>query len=273
MTWTLGAATRPWSQWTFAEACTAIAEAGYSDVAVYSNAGRIPVTSASSPEEITAVKEIARTQGLVPSLLIGGPKLDVDLDEAIADHCRLIEATAALGARWLLNGGTENPERYETYETLMRETAPYAAEKGVEIVLKPHGGIGLTGRDLARVVESVGSPAFKICYDPGNIIYYTKGEVRPETDVLDVAEHVTVCIIKDCLVQDGQPDVWILPGEGWVNFPQVLGLLVEAGFAGPLYVECLGGSEWDDINARARRTRAWVEEIVQRAPRPLSRGG
>ena len=263
MTWMLGATTRPWHTKTFAEACQAIAESGYSDVGVFANAGETPVTSTSSAEEIEAVAATARGQGLTPSLLLNGPKLDLDLEEAIADHCRLIDATAALGARWLLNGGTEKPEQYETYETIMRETAPYAAEKGIEIVLKPHGGIGLTGKDLARVAQSVGSPAFKICYDPGNIIYYTKGEVRPETDVADVAEHVTVCIIKDCIVQDGKPDVWILPGEGWVDFAQVLGSLKTAGFAGPLYVECLGGSEWDDINARAGRTKGWIEAILK----------
>lgn len=262
MTWTLGATTRPWHTWTFAEACQAIAQAGYREVAVFSNAGKIPVTAESSAEEIAATAATAQAYGLAPSLLISGPKLNAELNEAIADHRRLIDAAAALGASWLLNGGTENPGQYEAYQTIMRETAPYAAGKGITIVLKPHGGIGLTGRDLARVVESVGSPAFKICYDPGNIIYYTKGAVRPETDVLDVAEHVAVCIIKDCIVRDGQPDVWILPGEGWVDFPRVLGLLKGAGFAGPLYVECLGGSEWDDINARALRTRKWVEGIV-----------
>jgi sugar phosphate isomerase/epimerase len=263
MQWTLGATTRPWHTWTFAEACQAIAEAGYREVAVFSNAGKIPVTAESAPEEIEATAATARAHGLVPSLLLGGPKLDMAWDAAIADHCRLIDAAAALGARWLLNGGTENPAQYEAYQTIMRETAPYAAEKGVTIVLKPHGGIGLTGRDLARVVERVGSPAFRICYDPGNILYYTQGKVRPETDVSDVAEHVAVGIIKDCIVREGQPDVWILPGEGWVDFPRVLGLLHRAGFAGPLYVECLGGSEWDDIKARARRTREWIEGIVE----------
>lgn len=263
MKWTLGATTRPWHSWTFAEACQAIAEAGYCEVGVFSNAGQIPVTAQSSPEEIEAAAATARAHGLVPSLLLGGPRLEVRRGEAIADHCRLIDAAAALGARWLLNGGTENPAQYEVYETIMRETAPYAAQKGVTLLLKPHGGIGLTGRDLAGVVERVGSPAFRICYDPGNIIYYTRGEVRPETDVSDVAEHVAVCIIKDCLVKEGQPDVWILPGEGWVDFPRVLGLLKGAGFDGPLYVECLGGSEWNDINDRARRTREWIAGIVE----------
>jgi sugar phosphate isomerase/epimerase len=262
MKWTLGATTRPWHQGTLEEACAAIAAAGYSEVAVFGVKGGLPLTSESTPEEVAAVAATAREHGLNPSLLISGVNLGAPLEEAIAQHRRLIDVTAGLGAKYLLNGGTENPDHYEAYTTVMRETAPYAAEKGVQIVLKPHGGIGLTGAGLARVAEQVNHPGFGICYDPGNIIYYTKGELRPETDVHDVAAHVTVCIIKDCVVVDGQPDVWILPGEGLVDFPTVLGALAGAGFQGPLYVECLGGTEWADITARGRRTRVWVEEMV-----------
>ena len=115
---------------------------------------------------------------------------------------------------------------------------------------------------MAETVEHVGHPNFSLCYDPGNMIHYTKGEVRPETDVHDAARYVTTCIIKDCVVVGGTPDVWILPGDGWVDFRAVLSGLVGAGFRGPLYVECLGGEALEDINDRARRTHAFISGIV-----------
>ena len=259
---TLGATTRPWNAFSYATACECIAAAGYSDVAVFSNEGAIPVTSATSTEDARAVAEITRRAGLVPSMLLSGVRLDLPVEEAAADYCRLIDAAAALGTRWLMDCGTEDPSTYDRYREVMRQCAPYGEAKGVALNMKPHGGIALTGRMMAETVEQVGHPNFTVCYDPGNIIYYTKGELRPEVEVRDVARHVTTCIIKDCLVTDGTPDVLILPGEGQVDFRAVLSALVEAGFAGPLYVECLGGDALENINDRARRTHGFVSEIV-----------
>ena len=262
MNLTLGATTRPWHTLSYLEACKHIAATGYSDVAMYSHEGRVPINSETTPDEARAVADTARQAGLVPSMLISGVKLDVSVDESVADYCRLIDATAAAGIPWLMNGGTEAPDTYDRFREIMRQCAPYAQDRGVALAMKPHGGIGLTGKMMTETFELVGHPNFSICYDPGNIIYYTKGEHRPETDVADVAAHVSMCIIKDCIVEDDKPDVWILPGDGWVDFASVLRQLVEAGFTGPLYVECLGGTETEDINDRARRTHAFIADIV-----------
>jgi len=260
----LGSTTRPWHTWSYDQACKSIAHAGYEEVSVYSNAGQTPITSASTPAEIAETVAITKNYEIAPTMLLGTPALDLSLDDAVADFKKLIDATSALDSPWLMNGGTDNEALYDKYFEIMRQTAPYAEKKGIQILLKPHGGLGLTGRDLARAVEKVNSPAFRICYDPGNIIYYTKGKVRPEPDVDDVAEFVTFCIIKDCIIKDdGNPDVWILPGEGLVDFPVVLGKLVKADFSGPLHVECLGGSELDDVNDRAWKTREWLEKILE----------
>lgn len=258
----LGATTRPWNALPFAEACAHIAAAGYPEVAVFSSAGAIPVTSATPPEEAAAVGATARAAGLEPSLLICGVRLDLPVAEAVTDHCRLVDACAALGAKWLMNCGTENPDTYDNYRAIMKECAPYAEGKGVVLNMKPHGGIGLTGKMMIETLELVDHPNFTLCYDPGNIIYYTKGERRPETDVRDVMGRVGTCMIKDCVVVDGKPDVQVLPGEGLVNFESVLGQLVAGGFTGPLYVECLGGTELADINARAARTREYIGKIL-----------
>jgi len=263
MTFTFGSTTRPWDKWSFEQACQSISNAGYEEVSVYLHSGIIPVTSDSTQEDIESAAGIIKKYDLTPSMLLGSPKLDIDTDAAVADFIKLIDASAMLGVRWLMNGGTENPALYEKYYEIMRQTAPYAGKKGIQILLKPHGGLGLTAKDLVFSVEHVNLPALRICYDPGNVIYYTKGKVRPGADVDDVAELVVFCIIKDCIIKaDGSPDVWILPGEGLVDFSTVLSKLVNSGFAGPLHVECLGGAELDDINLRAWKTREWLEKIV-----------
>lgn len=259
---TLGATTRPWNQWTFAEACQAIAAAGYTDVAPFAHDRVVPLTADSTFEDVAAVRRVVEAAGLEPSMLITNMKLQLPRAEAAADYRKVIDVAAEAGVTWVMNCGCADESLFTAYNDLFRECAPYAAEKGVHLVMKPHGGNGLTGRMMREVVEAVGHPNFTLCYDPGNIIYYTRGGLRPEIEVEPVKDQVSVCIIKDCVVVGGKPDVQVLPGEGLVDFDAVLGILMEAGFRGPLYVECLGGTEWDDINDRAVRTREFIGGIL-----------
>ncbi len=259
---TIGCTTRPYGSLTFSEACEHIAAAGYTDVAVFANAGQIPVRSDSTDAEITAARKAAADAGLAPSMLIGGTKLNLGLEAAVDDYKRLIDNAAALGTKWLLDCGTGNEAHYADYFELMRQAAPHAGETGVNITMKPHGGISLTVQDLLDADGKVNHPAFGICYDPGNIIYYTKGDLRPETDVAIAAPKVTTTIIKDCVVEDGVPDVMVTPGEGLVDFETVLNGLVNGGFEGPLYVECVGGTTVDEIDTNTKAALKLVSGIL-----------
>ena len=259
---TIGCTTRPYGSLMFPEACEHIAAAGYTDVAVFANAGQIPVRSDSTAAEITETRKAAADAGLAPSMLIGSTKLNLGLEAAVDDYKRLIDNAAALGTKWLLDCGTGNEAHYADYFELMRQAAPHAAEMGVNITMKPHGGISLTVQDLLDANDKVNHPAFGICYDPGNVIYYTKGELRPETDIGTVAPKVTTTIIKDCVVEDGVPDVMVTPGEGLVDFETVLGGLVSGGFDGPLYVECVGGKTVDEVDSNTKATLKLVSDIL-----------
>jgi len=260
---TLGATTRPWNQWSFVEACKAIARCGYTEVAPFAHNKQVPLRADSTAEEIAAVRETVQACGLEPSLLITRTQLQLPFPEAVADYCRVIDVAAAAGVTWAMNCGCANEDQYQAFNELFRQCAPYAEERGVKLVMKPHGGNGLTGKMMREVVEAVDHPNFSVCFDPGNLLFYTQGERTPEEEVHDIKDRVGVCLIKDCVVKAGKPDVQVLPGQGLVNFGAVLGALVDAGFNGPLYVECVGGTEWDDINDRARRTHEFVAELVE----------
>jgi sugar phosphate isomerase/epimerase len=263
MEWILGATSRPHARLSYREAYERIAAAGYTDLAVFANEKLVPVRSDSSQEEVAGVRRAAADSGLKPSMLIGRTRLELGLTKAVDDYKRLIDNAASLGVRWLLDCGTGKEEHYESYFELMRQAAPHAGQAGIGITLKPHGGITLTAEDMLAADEKVGHPAFGLCYDPGNIIYYTRGERRPETDVDRAAPRVTTAIIKDCVVEDGKPDVQVTAGDGLVDFPAVLKKLIEGGFAGPLYVECVGGREVAQIDRDLTFTLGYVKGILQ----------
>ena len=263
----VGCTTRPYSAVSFPEACERIADAGYTDVAVFANVidesrRAVPVRSDSTPDEVAAARKAAADAGLKPSMLIGSTKLNMGLDAAVEDYKKLIDNAAALGTKWLLDCGTGKEELFDDYYALMRRAAPHAQQAGVNITLKPHGGITLTVKGLIDAYQKVNHPAFGICYDPGNIIYYTRGELRPETDIDKVAPLVTTGIIKDCAIEDGKPDVVVTAGDGLVNFDKVLSGLVSGGFRGPLYVECVRGKELNEIDKNVKFTLKFVKDIL-----------
>lgn len=252
---TIGCTTRPYSAWSFAEACNHIAVAGFTDV------GFVPVRADSRAEEITATRKTAAEAGLAPSMVIGKTQLGLGLEAAVDDYKRLIDNAAEVGAKWLLDCGTSR-DKSETYFELMRGVSIHAEKAGVGLTLKPHGGITLTIDDLLDAFDKVSHPAFGICYDPGNIIYYTKGELHPAPDIARIAPIVTTGIIKDCLVTDSVPDVMVTPGEGLVDFEKVLGGLIEGSFRGPLYVECVAGKKLDEINKNVKSSRKFIGDIL-----------
>lgn len=258
----IGCTTRPYASMSFSDACERIAAAGYREVAVFRNQGKAAVNSESPPEEVAEARRIAADAGLRPSMLLGRTRLELGLETAVKDYLKLISNASDLGSRWLLDCGTGNEAHYSDYYELMRRVMPHAQESGIDVVLKPHGGITLTIDDLLQAKERVGHPNFGICYDPGNIIYYSRGELRPEAEIDRIAPAVRTFMVKDCILRDGTPDVTVTPGEGLVDFEKVLSGLVQGGFEGPLYVECVGGDDVNEVDENLRRTLGFLEDIV-----------
>jgi sugar phosphate isomerase/epimerase len=267
VTLTIGSTTRPYAGLTYEEAFARIARAGYSDVALFANqagdARVIPVRADSSKSEIAAVKNAATNAGVAPSMLLGRAFLDKGLDGAADDYKKLLDNAAELGAKWILELGTSKEEFYAIYPGVMQKAAAHAQKVGVGISLKPHGGISLTARELIDLVGKVDHPSFSVSYDPGNIIYYTKGDVRPESEVAEIAPYSSTAIIKDCLLrEDGKPDVNVTAGDGLVDFYTVLSGLVGGEFNGPLYVECVSSSTPDGVDRDLAFTLGYVRGIL-----------
>lgn len=260
----LGATTRPCNMLPVEEAFDHIAAAGFKHIALFRHKGGRPIDADSSPEDVAHVRRLAEDRGLTISMLLGGMGVDGDFDAAVDAYCRVLDNAAALGASWVLDCGCMTPQKTPEYIRRMARAAEHAERAGVCITLKPHGGLGLTAKGLLDTWRAVNHPAFTLCYDPGNIIYYTAGELRPETDVIELAPHVSVVIIKDCTVRaEGKPDVQVTPGDGLVDFPAVLGTLRAAGFAGPCYLECVGSTSFPAIDRDLAFSLGYIRGILE----------
>ncbi len=270
----VGIYTRPWDKHDYRVALDAIAEAGFKHAGLMTTTmpwGRQVITAELSTEQAAEIGQQVRQRGLqVPSVYGGGIPVNKSLNEGIAGMRRLIDNCVAAGATSLLMGGTSNDKLYEPYYKAVAACCDYAAERKLAITVKPHGGLNATGPQCRKCIEFVGHANFSLWYDPGNIFYYSNGELDPVDDAATVDGLVTkgVCIKDfDLVERDGKPtrEVALTPGTGRVDFLKVLQRLRQGGFtSGDLVIECLspGDGEPRTLLAEAKRAREFVERLI-----------
>jgi sugar phosphate isomerase/epimerase len=262
--WQIGCYTRPFAKFEFGEALDGIAEAGFASAGLMSI--RLPTGSVGlhdvSEEQAAEIGDMVEKRGLkTVSNYYGGPPVAESLEAGIAATRKLIDNCRAARCASILLGGTSRQELFDNYYKAIAECCDYAAERGVSIVLKPHGGLNATGPQCRKIVELVGHENFTIWYDPGNIFYYSEGELDPVDDVTTVDGLVTGMSVKD---YRHPREVAINPGSGQVDFPKLLSRLRQGGFTrGPLVVETLAPGDLPATVANARKARRFLEKIVE----------
>jgi sugar phosphate isomerase/epimerase len=214
-----------------------------------------------TPEEAGRAGEECRKRGLAILSIYGGNiPVATSLEAGILGLRRLIDNSAAAGAGNLMMGGVTNPELEGPYYKAITECCGYAAEKGIGISVKPHGGTNATGPQCRKLIESVGCSDFRLWYDPGNIFYYSDGKLDPVDDSGSVDALVAGVSIKDFRLPK---EVDVTPGTGMVDFPRVMARLKRGGFTGgPVVVECLAPGDLPQLAAEAKKARAFVESLV-----------
>lgn len=223
---------------------------------------RLVISHDTSAEEAETVAREARDRNFSIVAVYGGDGwARLDAEEGAAGLRRLIDRCATVGSPTLMLGGTGKAEALDAYLGAIRLGAPYAAERGMEIVIKPHGGLNATAEQLADWLDRVSHPNFRVWYDPANILYYSDGALDPVAQAGRLDGRVTGMCVKDY-----QPpkNVAITPGDGTVDFPAVLRRLAQGGFTrGPLMIECLAPGEPAELLVEAKRAIEFVRRLVE----------
>jgi sugar phosphate isomerase/epimerase len=261
--WRVGCYTRPWAQHEYRVALDAIAEAGfkYAGLMTTKSPNNLVISVDTPLEEARKVGEECRKRKLsVPSLYGGGFPVEKSLEAGIQGLRRLIDNCVAAGAENLMMGGVSEPELEKPYYKAIAECCGYAAEKGIGISVKPHGGTNATGPQCRKLIETVGRKNFRLWYDPANIFYYSEGKIDPVEDSATVDGLVVGMSVKDFRMPK---DVDVTPGEGMVNLPKVMAHLKRGGFTGgPLIIECLAPGDLTQLLANARKAKAFIEGVM-----------
>jgi sugar phosphate isomerase/epimerase len=261
--WQIGCYTRPWANYDYRVALDAIAEAGfkYAGLMTTKSKTRLVISVYTTLEEAEQVGREVKNRGLkIPSVYGGDIPVAKSLKAGIDGLKKLIDNCAVCNAKNLLMGGTGSKKLYEVYYKAIAECCDYAAEKGVGISIKPHGGLNATGPQCRKTIEMVGHRNFRIWYDPGNIFFYSNGELDPVDDAATVDGLVTGMCVKD---YRHPKNVAVTPGTGQVDFPAVLARLKKGGFThGPLVIECLDKGDAEHTLVQAKKARLFLEGLT-----------
>lgn len=260
--WQIGCYTRPWDQYEYRVALDAIAEAGFKYAGIMTAKGKswVMITTQTTPEEAAAIGQEVTKRGLKTISVYGDFPASESVEKGIEGLKRQIDNCAACASPNLLLGGTSNPKFYDAYYKAIAECCDYAAAKGIGLSIKPHGGQNATGPQCRKVIEMVNHKTFRLWYDPGNIFYYSDGQLDPVDDASTVDGLVVGMSVKD---YRHPKDVALTPGTGKVNFPEVFARLKKGGFVGgPLVVECLAKGDAQTVTAEAVKTRKMLEALT-----------
>jgi sugar phosphate isomerase/epimerase len=258
--WPIGCFNRPWTKWTLDEALDSIKAAGYQWTGLLSATKNEALTnSTATPEYLAALKQKIAARGLKANMCALRIKNDLPLTGVIADTRKQIENAHTLGLQYALTFGEAKAERYAQYHKVMADAAAFAQERGIKLVMKPHGGGSGSSSEILDTIKAVGHPNFKIWYDAGNIIFYTGKD--PVADIEPIVQHVTGFCAKDCGAQKGE--VMIQFGTGKVDFAGVFRKMKSAGFNGPIMVEsCKVGATVAETTENARANRLYLEKVL-----------
>ena len=258
--WPIGCFNRPWTTWSFDDALKQIKAAGYQTTGLLTRTRDEPFIGAdATPEYVASLKQRIAASGLKANMAALRSRHNIPLEESTKETRKQVENAATLGLTYLLTFGVDRPEEYDHYYKVMSDTAAYAQERKIKLVMKPHGGSSGASDEIVAGMKAVQHPNFKIWYDAGNIIYYTGKD--PIEELKPIVQHVTGFCAKDCGAVKG--DVMIQFGTGKVDFAGVFGVLKSAGFSGPIMVECCKvAATAEETMANARANREFLEGVL-----------
>lgn len=258
--WPVGCFNRPWTKWSFDETLKQIKAAGYTTTGLLSRTRDEQFISADAkPEYLDSLKKRLAASGLKANMGALRSRHNIPLEDSIKEMRAQIDNAKFLDLQFILSFGVDKPEEYAHYYKVMRESAAYADEKKIKLVMKPHGGGSGASDEILRAMKEVNHRNFKIWYDAGNIIHYTGKD--PVEELKPIAQHVTGFCAKDCGAVKGE--VMMQFGEGKVNFASVFKALKAAGFKGPIMVEGVKvGATPEETAANAKANREFLEKAL-----------
>lgn len=207
--------------------------------------------NAPAPDQVESTQARLASHGLTAVVLRGNA--DLSQPEGLArleSQCAVCER---MNVRYLfLSVKRQGADKAVIYERL-RQAGDLARRHGVIIALETHPDLGTNGDVLLETMRQVHHPNVRVNFDTGNIHFYNRGTDAP-AELRKIIDYVATVEVKD---HNGEFESWHFPalGRGCVNFPEVLKILRDHHYQGPVTLEIEGVRG-------VSRTRAEIEQDI-----------
>lgn len=259
--------TLPFSKLPLQTALSAIADAGYSNVAWgtthQEESGRQPVIAAdAAPKTATELGKRCRDLGLEPVMMFSG--IYPEHPQGLQVLTQRLKQAAAGGVGQVLTFGHTKGGNREIWIERFKKLGPIARDLGVLLVVKQHGGSTGTGEACAKIVREVDDAGVMVNYDAGNVMDYLN--VDPIPDIEKCAAEVRSFCIKDHRNWPRDQDCG--PGLGEIDHYRLLDPVARTGRKMPLCCENIFAplverpTTAKEIGGLAKRARIFLETVV-----------
>ena len=262
--------TLPYSAFPLQRALEGIKAAGYRYVAwgtshkEVNEAKSVPVmASDAAPEKAKDQGKKCRDMGLEPVMMFSG--IYPEHNDAVKIFTNRIKQAQAAGIAQVLTFGHTKGGNHALWVERFKQLGPIAADHGIMIVIKQHGGETGTGEACAKITREVDHPAVKVNYDAGNVMDYLN--VDPIPDIQKCAGDIRSFCIKDH--RNFPKDEDCGPGFGEIDHYKLLHAVANTGLKMPLAFENISvpllprAEKAEEVDALAKRAREFVETVVK----------
>jgi len=255
--------------WSFASipleaALKHIRNAGFTEVEI--NADKIHLDPRVFPSlKLSRLKNLLDDLGLHPNSVhapISGVDLStqspdirkqsVDLLAKTLEYCRAIECPIMVmhpnhSDSLPLGAEAMKKNSIEAIGEVMEKAEELGVKVAIENMIDVGGGrFGSRVSDLKEIIKSVGSPYLGICFDTGHTNLLAGSDVSIGEEIVQAGEYLWTLHVHD---NDGERDRHWPPGEGSIDWSQVIGSLRKVGYKGVFMME-IQERENPDVLAR-----------------------
>ena len=262
----IGVNSNSYHGYSIEDALEGISSAGFQYVELTATKGWTEhVFPTMSFEYLIRIKERMKDLSLVPFAMSGHCNL---MDKARLDDFILnIKLAAFFGCDFIVSsiGEAHLKDKEHTSNEVVadhiRSLVPYLREYGMQLDLETHGEHG-TGAILKEIVQLIDSPYVSINYDTANVLFY--GDVNIKDDLTGCVDSIGFMHLKD---KAGEKKEWNFPalGEGYVDFPEIIGILEEESNNCPFSIEIEftkdGPKDLNEINRAVQNSYHYLKSI------------
>jgi len=206
-------------------------------------------------EEVESIKKRLAKHGL--SVIVMRGDTDLSQESSLQELEAQLAICRDMGVAYMFLSPKRHGAAKEVVYGRLRKAGEIAQKYGVTIVLETHPDLGTNGDVHLETMRQIDHPNVRVNFDTGNIHFYNQGTDAP-TELRKIIEYVATVEIKD---HNGIYHDWNFPplGQGVVNIPEVLNILREHDYDGPVTMEIEGieGIEWDE-----ETTKQAIEDSV-----------